>query len=415
MQDINFLLDVAEATARLASGRRPSAPNGNGRALSVAARHAPGHTERARRWTPDEDAFLREALGRLSTEEICAALSRSDKAIKIRWTRKGYPAPSKQPDEMTGNQIADALGVDVHAVMALIDRGILPGRKLPGSTRNIRVVKTITFYRWVVNPKNWPYFLQCVYEDARVGGSARVALRGTARIGDLHLRRLVERQKARWPDRWLSTGEVAEMLHCSVGAVHGRCRSGRIPGAVQWQNWYVRRSVAETIRILPKGYGAALNWSDLGDQFLVLATAVGLKQASIGRLMGAPYRGGLWNRLETLRQDGLQPGLVAALNETAPPGGKILFDVETGRLWADWRPWRFRFPGLTRAARLFVTGEDLCRRDRYYVLGVMDSWLAWFRPEEGELIHRLLYSNGAYTPVLRERYADLLALGIDPF
>lgn len=60
-----------------------------------------------------------------------------------------------------------------------------------------------------------------------------------------------------------------------------------------------------------------------------------------------------------------------------------------GRLWVDSRPARSHFPGVVQAIRLFLSGRSLCRYDLYYVLGVMDAWLAWFRPDEGDLIHRL--------------------------
>ena len=89
----------------------------------------------------------------------------------MRWTRKGYDAPSKQPDELTGNQVAHAVGVDAHSVCMLVDRGLLPGRLLPGTDRTIRIVKPIAFYRWATGPLKWPYFLQCVDEDARLGGA----------------------------------------------------------------------------------------------------------------------------------------------------------------------------------------------------------------------------------------------------
>lgn len=42
----------------------------------------------------------------------------------------------------------------------------------------------------------------------------------------------------------------------------------------------------------------------------------------------------------------------------------------------------------------------------------MDAWLAWFREEETDLIHRLRYSNGALTPVLRGRCSNLRRPGV---
>lgn len=414
-ENLDTLLDLAFASGALASGQKSEDVlhqlGGDAPTLALAAQQVEEVKGRAsaRKWTPEEDLFLDEALGRLSIDEISAYLGRSLQAIKIRRTRLGFDAPSKQPDELTGRQAADLLGVDVHAVCRWIDDGILPGRKLP-MARQIRVVKKVTLYRWAVNPMNWPYFENSVYEDTR-SNNGRDFAKGTQRIADPHLRRLVELKKARWGDEWWSLGQVADYHGVTLSGVHKAVYEGRIPG-VRYQNWRVRKSDALKLQIVPgKGHSSLSQWSPRADEFLLLASAVGVPDSVASALTGGVYT----DKTVRYRLKTLLDGDVESVLERA---GSVQYDAGRGLLWADWREHTRRFPGLARAVAAFKAGRELGHVDRQYIRGVMTAWLRWFSegdPKREELAHRMTFGWHVHTEKMRARYRRMVAWGIDPF
>lgn len=229
------------------------------------------------RWTAEEEQFLQDSPGVLTLEEIAARLGRSVNAVKIRQVRRLFPAASKRPGWLTGRQVADILGVDIHNIMILHERGLIPLQRLPGE-RGILTMRQVTLYRWAVNPEHWPYFIRSV--------------RNTARITDPHLRRLIERQKVRWGDEWWSIGEVARYHRAEERTLNAYIHRGKIRVGVQWGNWWFRRSeVTRPDFVLYTGKGgaraaaAAAGWSPAADAYIVRAKAEGLTWAGIAARM----------------------------------------------------------------------------------------------------------------------------------
>jgi hypothetical protein len=245
------------------------------------------------RWTTQDDKFLRESLGVLTPEEIAARLGRSTNAIKIRQVRQQFAAASKRPGWLTGRQVADILGVDIHNVMALFERGLIPLRRLPGE-RGIMAMRQISLYCWAVNPEHWPYFIRSVW--------------ATERIADPHLRRLIERQKQRWGDEWWTPGQVAAYHQRFTRA--SSARRGDPPGdgvhhtdvnryihhgrlkATKWNNWLIKRSEATRPDLkFHKGKGAGMapyveaQWTPGADAYILRAKGEGLIWAEIARRM----------------------------------------------------------------------------------------------------------------------------------
>jgi len=281
---VERMVDLAVAFGQLQSGTSPQllSRSMGDREVSLLRRGVQSRKiAGANRWTEEEQAFVRETLGYLGLDEIANALGRSKNAVKILYTRKGWPAPSKQPHELTACQIARRMRACVKKICLLIDIGILPGRVMPGSLRRIHLVRRVTFERWLVNPANWIYF------DHR-------------HIADRRWRRLVELAKQRWPDEWLTTGQAARLLGLTnSNSVNARIKRGQLP-ARRWANWHVLRSDVERQHVVP-GKGSPgrsrLPFTERGDTFLQFARAEGKGWAEIGKLMGprysekrAPYR-----------------------------------------------------------------------------------------------------------------------------
>ncbi len=343
-------------------------------------------------WTDEEDRFLVDNLGVIPEEEIARALGRSANAVHLRWTRLGLPAPSKNPEYIVARNISEALGMDSKAAMRWVDLGLLPGRRLPlGSV--VRIVRRVTFLRWFINPRNWIYF--------RLG----------EHIQDPHLRRLLELKKERWGDEWWTPGQVAAYHGVDHRDVNRYIHAGKL-AATKWGNWWILKSEAtrpDLVFYKGKGCGPDRHWPESLDVFVVLARAVGLSYHSIADLTKTG-RSSVPFRLRSLHERG---GIPALIEEH---GLRVLYDADSGRLLADWKAYRDRFPALARAMARFEQGKLLTPADTAMVAGVLAAWGEWKaetdkqRVMAGALRHA---ANFSQTALLRA-YARLWYRGIDP-
>ena len=276
--DVERMIGLAVTDAQLATGTSPERllRSSGSREVSV-LRRKNGESRAlpsANRWTSEEIEYVQQVWGYMSLEEIGEALGRSAVAITVLRKRKGWPAPSKQPHELTARKVAVIMRKCGKTITHLIRLGILPGRMLPaGGSRNIHVVRRLTFERWLVNPANWIYF------DHR-------------KITDRRLRRLVSLAKARWPDEWLTTGQAAKLLGVTnSNSVQARIKRGQLP-ARRWANWHVLRSDVERQHVVP-GRGSPgrtrTEYTERGDSILQFFVAEGKGWREIERLMGPRY------------------------------------------------------------------------------------------------------------------------------
>jgi len=225
---------------------------------------------RPARWTSEEDHFLVENLGYLTFEEIGAILGRTSLAIKIRQIRREIHSPSKRPGWMTGNDVVKALGTDIHSIIKMMKRGIMPMDILPG-TKGIMQIKKIRFYIWAIKPDHWIYFKP-------------------PKMGDKHLQRLVLLAQSRWDDEWWNVGRVAAYHNTDNRQVNLHILAGRLP-AVRWGNWFVKRSDAIGYHFNHgRGSATAKTWPPGADAFLLYARAMGLEWKTIGRMMKWPSK-----------------------------------------------------------------------------------------------------------------------------
>jgi hypothetical protein len=282
--------------------------------------------------------------------------------------------------------------VDSKAAMRWVDEGLLPGRRLP-MDRVIRVVRRVTFLRWCVNPANWIYFRP-------------------EKVVDPHIRRLIELKKERWGDEWWTPGQVAEYHGVHHQDVNRYIRAGKLP-AVKWQNWRILRSQATDpgLRFYAgRGAGPDTGWSAECDAFLVLARAVGHSTNSIAALAGGWHSGRVSCRLSRLHHEGRIPGLIRE------HGLQVQYCPETGRLLADWRAYRRRFPRLSGAARRFGDGRPLRPGDLNLVRGVLSAWAGWHAGDDRrrEVARNLGFACNATPGYLHRAYAEVRSWGIDP-
>lgn len=409
--DIAAFIDRETIRAALESGVPLTilAARGSGKtsiALQIEGKWSP----QAARWTAAELEFLEENIGKMTDGEIASALGRSPNAIKIKRIRKGMPAHSKRPGWLTGHGAAKTLGVDIHNIMALHQRGLIPMEVVPGE-KGIMNIRKITLYRWALNPKNWIYFK---FE----------------RVRDLRLKRLLELKRARWNDEWLRPQQVADLLGVDHSDVNRSIHLGRLQG-VQWGNWWILRSeVLKPGIYIPKGKGRGVDTisSDEEGAFIVLARAIGYSCGAIAKMTKMSEPQAVSFRLQALCRRGQLDYLIDKYDlgvETRvidPAKGEFL-------LWTDWRQHADRFPGLVRAVdkfRRFVAWEYEYPRkwpfvqygaDLLRIRFVLCSWMQWYTEteEQKDLAHRLNYMNHVRPDTLALAYRRMVGWGIDPF
>lgn len=201
-----------------------------------------GSRKTARRWTKEEDDFIIKNIGKMSDKEMGKHLKRTATAVHIRRERDLHlQSPSKNDQVLTGEHIAIGLGVDGKSVHALIDRGIMPGRRLP-TRRVIRVVDRHVLLRWLLDVENWPYF-----KPERVGELRKRGKRSFLESYDFaywdEVRRLIIKKRNEWDDEWLTPGEAAKILKLKGGTrpINKAIHVGNIK-ATRWQNWNIKLS-----------------------------------------------------------------------------------------------------------------------------------------------------------------------------
>lgn len=248
----------------------------------------------SRPWTREEEDYIRDHIGKLSYDEIALAIGRTRNAVKIRQCRRGLPAPSRRPGWLTGNQVANILGVDIHCVMRLAKWGCMPMELIPG-VKGILNMRLVTLYRWATRPNNWIYFK-------------------VKNIRDPHLQSLVIKAQKKWNDPWISIGKASQMLGLPIKgqALNHRIHSGHLQEA-RWNGvWFLPLSVVEGLRgqIYP-GKGGSRKLQGMrsrvitrADQWMLLCRSCGWTYKQIAVSMKNPRwtHRSVRNRLDTLKR-----------------------------------------------------------------------------------------------------------------
>lgn len=326
-------IDAACSIAEMETGaRRVSLLRGRSPLVPSAVRRiAP---TRFRRWTAEEDQFLKDNVGRIAESEIARRLGRSETACHLRRERDLHlMCPRKNPEWMTAEQIAVGMGVDGKSVHMLMDRGILPGWRLPFEMVT-RVVDRRVLLGWLVNPMHW-----CYFDPSRVGKFKSKRKRGKGKPDIVfwrQVRRLIDLRRERWQDEWLTPGQAEEILGVREGVINSRIHRGSIR-AVDWGNWKILRSeiMRPELRLYPRKKGIPFyKWTPAGDRFLLIARAVGVEFAVIGRMMK-------WNpkrcdyRLRLLLRSGEARRIIRA--------EKLKIEIKRGKLIARSSSYRRMF------------------------------------------------------------------------
>jgi len=190
-----------------------------------------------RKWSMEEDQFLKDHLGYLTDQEMGQALGRTAVAVHLRWDRDlGLPGPSKAPNILTAESASNMLGVDEHKISHWVDRGFIKGRIMAGG-RRIRLIERADFQKWVMDPQHWMYF-------------------DLEKVKDAELKKGLKQAAKAWGDEWWKTPRVAKHLGIKVTDVKRYIQLGRIKAVqiqysyggrhpnLSWKYWFVLKSEA---------------------------------------------------------------------------------------------------------------------------------------------------------------------------
>lgn len=356
-----------------------------------------------RLWTGEEEDYLRRKVHELGIKGVAKELGRSSQAIKIRANRMRIKLRSKK--YLSANQVAIALGTDVHAVVDWQRKGLIELQRAPMPERKTWRIERKKLIVWAVNPRNWPYYLYTLHNKIR-------------KIRDPKIRQLVELRRERWGDEWLTTREVGVLF----GADHADAHRVFVENEkyrgdkVQWgANWRLRRShVLESgIKIwkLGKGAGDLGEWSARGQQFMLQAFGLGLAERDVAILMGRPQIKTLGYRIKVLQRRG-------ELTELARAGGvQVRMEGEEILLFADWAEHVERFPFIAQAVGDFLAKRKYTWKTDRLVRRTLFTWAQWYAdsPAKRGYARKLRWSQKWLTAKTNwRRYKELLSWGIDP-
>lgn len=349
-------------------------------------------------WRKEEDDYLRCHYLFQSDAELAAHLGRTPEAVHLRISRDlRLPSRSKMSDWPTVREVARRLGVPESRTIRHWGRlGLIEIYPLPLEASQ-RVIYWPRMVRFAVNPMNWVYF-------------------DISRVTDPHLRRLLERQKARWNDEWWTTGQAAAYHGVESQDIQRNILAGKIKG-VHWGNWRVLRSeVTRPGLHFPKGKGSgrSIVWSPEGDAFLVLGKALGLSYRVLSEMAGLGYAQCANHRLLEMQKHGLIAPTIQRHNLA------VLYNPDTGALLADWRDeaHRRRFKRLAVACERFQQGAPLSRVQRAMVVGTVVAWANYHAVTEeqrAEARRFLHWTDLTKEAKLREAWGELRGWGIEPF
>lgn len=388
--NITAFIDAAVTKAAVDSGISPKILV-NQRGMTNVNMFATGAKiiESANVWSKSDESYLLDNIGRKTDHEIGNALGRTAYAVKLRRQRRGMPAHSKRPGWVTGNGAAKILGVDIHNIMILTQRGILPHEIIPGE-KGIIAVREAVLIRWAVNPMNWVYFKQ-------------------NKVTDQRLNRLIQLKSERWHDEWWGTGRVAEYHNTSSNMVAKYILLGKVR-AIKWGNWFVLRSEATKPGLrfpVGKGSGHEVDWSEECDAFWILGRAIGLSTNMLDRMSAIEVVRRADFRLRCL----WDAGTIDELNQQFQLGVSI--DHSRRMVFADWRNYPGRFPGLETAVRKFNSLEVLTNSETFVLRSLFSTWMDWFDIPGIRMIGGN-YSSKVKREKLQKMYSWLLAAGLDP-
>jgi hypothetical protein len=152
-------------------------------------------------WDDKQDMFLHRAVGLQPLDKVAKELGRTPDAVRQRMKQLRVVLPSEQPEYLTPQEFATAMGLNRITARHLLKQSPF-GHEAFYRNRRVRMAVRAELRRWLANPLNWLNLDE-------------------TKITDLELRQVVEQAKAdSVRDRWFTLAEAAEFSHYSYHGIN---------------------------------------------------------------------------------------------------------------------------------------------------------------------------------------------------
>lgn len=106
-------------------------------------------------WTEEEDEFLKERVGKVSFSALAKNLNRTVIAVESRTEKLGISSTKFESGRLTANELANALGVDSHAVYRWIKKDDLKATyKSTRKEAKFYLIEVNDFWNWTERNKD---------------------------------------------------------------------------------------------------------------------------------------------------------------------------------------------------------------------------------------------------------------------
>lgn len=137
-------------------------PSTHARRLRLGLKHRTGY--KGPNWTQEELDYIREVWGEKTVPQIARHLGRSINAVKVKTTRLGYTGQKWSGEMMSARKVSELLGVDVHAVCDYW----IPKCGLKAKRRRLGVTKKTTTIIMFEDLLKWLEDHQDLWDSRRV-------------------------------------------------------------------------------------------------------------------------------------------------------------------------------------------------------------------------------------------------------
>lgn len=108
-----------------------------------------------KRWTPEEDAFLKEKIGKLSIKRMAQKLNRTPIAVRARIYNLGLGRTAEASGLLTVSRLAKSLNVDKSIVDRWVNsKGLKTIKRVTSMKQRVNLIDPVEFWKWAEQNKD---------------------------------------------------------------------------------------------------------------------------------------------------------------------------------------------------------------------------------------------------------------------
>lgn len=108
-----------------------------------------------KRWTPEEDDFLKEKMGKLSIKRMAQKLNRTPIAVRARIYNLGLGRTAEASGLLTVSRLAKSLNVDKSIVDRWVNsKGLKTIKRVTSLKQRVNLIDPVEFWKWAEQNKD---------------------------------------------------------------------------------------------------------------------------------------------------------------------------------------------------------------------------------------------------------------------